>query len=102
MADKTAKSTEDPSVEPGEEETPPTLLNADGEFVDEQPDNTVRFTGVSFATERIIRVNEWPKGVEPLEEDVSWNMANKYTVKKSLFKAPHLEILRADGSFSVK
>lgn len=90
--------------------TPDSFLNADGSFKDEQKDNTVRFLGTNYATERIIRPTEWntPDAVKLDEKDVkttetvSWNLGNKYTVDKGIFSKKQLEVLEADGSFSIK
>lgn len=90
--------------------TTESFLNADGTFKEEQATNTVRFLGTNFATERLIRTTEWntPDGAKledkdvKTENDVSWNLGNKYTVEKGLFSKKQLEVLEADGQFSIK
>lgn len=97
---------EQPVVAPN---APQSFLDAEGNFKEEQPANTVRFTGLQFATRRVIGVDQWQRpdrtkleGKEVKTEDaVVWDLDNKYTVDKSLFSKEQLEVLEADGFFSI-
>lgn len=82
-------------------DAPGSILDAKGNFKEEQPPGTVRFTGTRLATTRIIRPSEWPLGTPKLDSTVTWDLGNSYTVKKELFQKEHLEILEADPNFSV-
>lgn len=74
--------------------------------LDEQPAGTVRFTGVAFATVRVIRSDEWPAGVSPKGgaegRDAEWTMDNGYTLPLADFTDKQLQVLEKDGMFSIK
>jgi hypothetical protein len=80
-------------------------IDAEGKIVNEQKKGTVRFTGLHAATVRIIRTGEWPIGVDAKGGknaiDAVWNMDNGYELPTDQFNAKQLEVLKADGMFSV-
>ena len=89
---------------------PDSLIDGEGNFKDEQPKNTVRFTGIAFATERRIEPGQWntpdrlpleDKDIKDKEKAAVWNLDNRYTLPKSDFTPKQLEILESDGMFSI-
>lgn len=80
-------------------------VGADGTFTSEQPKGTVRFTGLHVATERRISTTEWPTGVDPKggknAQDAVWNILNGWTLPLDDFNAKQLQVLEADGMFSI-
>lgn len=82
-------------------EAPASVLDSGGNFKADQEKGTVRFTGLQHATKRIIRRNEWPAGVTPPDDDLVWDIENVWTLPSKGLKQEHLDVLTADGSFSI-
>ena len=84
---------------------PESFLDGRGNFKKSQPKGTVRFVGLQLATRRTISPNEWPSAVSEknvkTKEMVVWDLDNEYTLDKGLFSDEQLEVLEADGQFTI-